>query len=587
MKKRVTARIAILIVCTIVLTMLPVVQAGAVSFSGKGTKSNPYLVETPEQLQAISEDLSAHYKLNNTIDASSLGEFKSIGNLSAPFTGSFTCDVDSDGTPKYAIKNLKIYNHAGERYNHAYGTNNYVDYKKNQSGWEAALFGYAKGAAFENIAILDANIVNSVVGQNDMNKDFSLNPGQQEEMATGTLLAIGSSVKIENCSATGVMDSKSNNAGGLVGRLTDSSKVTKSYAKVNMTTKGYWYCGGFLGGDDFTTTITYCFATGDVTGTGYTNRSFMGGVGGRTEYCYGAGKVVSGGSDDTPFYYVNKLDPAKVNIKHCVTLSTVTSSDGLAIPQTGDNTLENYCLEGVYELHFQPTTKAVIEEKISEINEQIAIISDTAKYVPHAVSAPGGAGANPDNNDAASGGESAEYTAEELTNEVAVLYEKLPELTREDALLGMTLKDKLTGLSDAEYAKLEDDVNDDISEIYNKSVDILLLTLTEGMEQLPGKSEINADNAQAVVDLYEIYEALTEELREYLDPELVSRLQEAYPEAKEYVDSSVVVIDVDPAVTTLQRIIVIVLVCFNVMGLVGLGITVAFIIKKINREKKK
>ncbi len=586
MNRKVSARIVLLVVCTLVLTMLPAIQAGATSFSGKGTKSNPYLVETPEQLQAISENLSAHYKLNNTIDASSLGEFKPIGNLSAPFTGSFTCDVDEDGTPKYAIKNLKLYNHAGERYNHAYGVNNYVDYKKNQSGWETALFGYAKGATFENIAILDADVTNTVLGQNDMNKDFSLNPGQQEEMATGTLLAIGSSVKIENCSATGVMNTKSNNSGGLVGRLTDSSKVSNSYAKVNMTTKGNWYNGAFLGGDDFTTTLTYCFATGDVIGTGYTNRSFMGAVGGRTEYCYGTGRVESGGSDDTPFYYLNKLDPAKVNIKHCVTLSTVTSSDGLATPVVGNDALENYCLEGTFELHFKPTTKDVIDGKIAEINAKIAIITDTAKYVPQEVSAPGTAEETPGDS-VAPDVDSNVYTAEKLAEEVSALFEKLPDLNQEEALLGLTLKEKLTNLSDAEYAKLDSRVNDNIVEIYDESADIILLALTEGMEQLPGVSDIGQDNAQSVVELYELYQAVPEDLREYLDAELVAQLETVYPEAKEYVSSGIVIVDVDPAVTTLQRIIVIVLICFNVIGLVGLGVAVTFIIKRVNAIRKK
>ena len=51
----------ILTACIILISSFPL-SAAAVSYSGKGTKSNPYLVETAEQLMGIEGNLSACYK---------------------------------------------------------------------------------------------------------------------------------------------------------------------------------------------------------------------------------------------------------------------------------------------------------------------------------------------------------------------------------------------------------------------------------------------------------------------------------------------------------------------------------------------
>ena len=45
--------------------------SAAVTYRGKGTQKDPYLVETAEQLNGIRNNLKAHYKLANTIDLSS------------------------------------------------------------------------------------------------------------------------------------------------------------------------------------------------------------------------------------------------------------------------------------------------------------------------------------------------------------------------------------------------------------------------------------------------------------------------------------------------------------------------------------
>ena len=211
-----------------------VVASSAVSYSGKGTKSDPYLVQTFEQLQGMKDKLSAHYKLDNTIDCSGKA-FTPIGYLAEPFTGSFTCDTDADGTPKYAIKNLSV---------SIEGETGYTDYVANKSKWEAALFGCTSGAKISNIAVLNVSVSNTVIGNNQMNADWSKNPGQ-DEMASAALIGIAKKTEVEHCMSSGNIDSKSNHCGGLIG-LTYNSTVKYCYSTVTVSSTGLWCHGGLI-----------------------------------------------------------------------------------------------------------------------------------------------------------------------------------------------------------------------------------------------------------------------------------------------------------------------------------------------------
>lgn len=54
---------------------------------GTGTRDDPYLIETAEQLDAIRNNLNRHYKLINDIDLSDYDNWEPIGTPSNPFTG--------------------------------------------------------------------------------------------------------------------------------------------------------------------------------------------------------------------------------------------------------------------------------------------------------------------------------------------------------------------------------------------------------------------------------------------------------------------------------------------------------------------
>jgi hypothetical protein len=80
---------------------MPTATSASAQFSrGGGTEENPYRISNCDQLQAIQNDLDAHYMLIVNIDCSS-SEFIHIGDNDTPFTGSL------DGNNKI-IKDLDV-----------------------------------------------------------------------------------------------------------------------------------------------------------------------------------------------------------------------------------------------------------------------------------------------------------------------------------------------------------------------------------------------------------------------------------------------------------------------------------------------
>ncbi len=326
MRKKNRIQAFLLAIAVMVSTLAFGMVSMAATYEGKGTKTNPYIVKTAEQLVAMGEKPSAHYKLGNTIDMKGVA-FKPIGYYAKPFTGSFTCDLGSDGAPLYAIKNLTYKNSAGEKYGHAFEKNNYSDYKKDNSHWEAALFGATKNATITNIYVLNANITNTVVGQVTQNSDGSWNPGQDEQ-PTAILVGRALNTKISGCYVTGTVTSRTNDTGGVVGRAEQGTAIRNTAANVNVTAEGWWNIGGFVGFSDGGASIDGCSFSGNLKKIG--DRAYL--VGGffgdakRTvtiQNCYATG-TVSGG---TSFAGVTDNMILQKVVKNNYTLMTVAGRD--------------------------------------------------------------------------------------------------------------------------------------------------------------------------------------------------------------------------------------------------------------------
>ena len=72
---------------------------------GAGTRANPYIIQTPQDLNNVRNKITAgiYYELGNDIDMSSFGNFTPIGSSSTATR--FKCSFDGKG---YSIRNLTI-----------------------------------------------------------------------------------------------------------------------------------------------------------------------------------------------------------------------------------------------------------------------------------------------------------------------------------------------------------------------------------------------------------------------------------------------------------------------------------------------
>lgn len=260
-----------------------------VGLSGTGTEQDPYQVATAADLDAVRNNLSAYYIQTADIDLSGYANWTPIGGATPYFTGSY------DGQ-NYTISNLTIDGSSELAY-----------------GYYNGLFGrVANGSSLKNIHIRDASML----------------CGSYTGVLAGSANAT-TSCTVENCSATGTMDAKGDYFGGLIG-ITNNATITNCWANVSITdTLGdgelctelggllgdaghstisesfaiahihgkqgadYYnqsqYCGGFAG-LLHASTISNCYAVGEVNGGVYDTGGFVGGVwqGSTFTNCYAA-----------------------------------------------------------------------------------------------------------------------------------------------------------------------------------------------------------------------------------------------------------------------------------------------------------
>lgn len=269
----------LLLAAVLVFASLPGIRVNAAGYTGSGTMADPYLVQTAEQLQDMRDNLSAHYRLANTIDLSGM-DFKPIGRLDAPFTGSFVCELNADMTPKYAIRNLKV-----EVAETPYAS-------ENKSKWEAALFGATNGATISGIYVLDAYISNQVLGDNRGAVQYGDYKPGMDEMNSAILVGQADGTTIVSCGTTGTVQTRANHCGGLVG-FANNSSIENCYSTADVLSEGKWSIGGLIGTLK-NTTVTSCFSTGNVSGSQGTVGGFIGSACGTITDCYATGNVSAG-----------------------------------------------------------------------------------------------------------------------------------------------------------------------------------------------------------------------------------------------------------------------------------------------------
>ncbi|WP_075602692.1 GLUG motif-containing protein [Saccharicrinis aurantiacus] len=257
---------------------------------GEGTEAEPYEIANLDDLQLLidtEEDFDKYFILINDIDAKETSTwvddndvdkkgFTPIGNYeSKKFTGSF----DGQG---YTISNL------------------YIDRPIDPY---TGFFGYTSFAEIKNLNLLNHTIIGgdntgALIGSsaNTDLENCSANGSVQGKTNVGGLLGKYSSGmtagvskgKLENCYSEGSVKGSGTYAGGLVG-IASGEIIERCYSKANVS--GYQTVGGFVG--RASSDLQYCYATGDVEG-----RCSVGGFEGQAgssqssvSFCFATGSV--------------------------------------------------------------------------------------------------------------------------------------------------------------------------------------------------------------------------------------------------------------------------------------------------------
>ncbi|SDX76109.1 Ig-like domain-containing protein [Halobellus clavatus] len=199
------------------------VDVSASSLSGSGTADDPYVINNSSQLQAMEDNLDAHYRLGSDIDASNTSTwnggngFDPVGNDTDRFIGS----LDGNG---HTITGLTIDRPNEEHVGLFGGVGEYSA----GSGTSATIV----NVSLTNVSVVGDRLVGGVAGQSE-GTDDRLNP-----------------TEIRNVTVSGNVTGQNN----LIGLLVGKSSGEISDVTVSGKVKGDFRIGGLVG-----------FNTGDIT----------------------------------------------------------------------------------------------------------------------------------------------------------------------------------------------------------------------------------------------------------------------------------------------------------------------------------
>jgi len=274
--------------------------SNVVNFAGgSGSKDDPFLVSTPDQLYDVRNYLDKHFKQISDIDLSTYEDWEPIGNNTSQFSGTY----NGNG---YKILNLQM--------------NKPTDKPK---GDIIGLFGYMSGnSKIENVCLENVNIV--------------------ARADVGGLIGYVYSGTISNCSVSGTI-SADNNVGGLVG---GNFTGVIEWNRTDVTIQGKSHIGGLVGhnrgkvinnwtsidleGDIYTGglvgynrgEIENSFSLGNVKGENFSGGLVGYNVSGIIKNCYSMGEV-SGVSKIGGLVGENSLGGV---IENCYSIGNVTGS---------------------------------------------------------------------------------------------------------------------------------------------------------------------------------------------------------------------------------------------------------------------
>ncbi len=268
MKKIMSLSLAVIMIIMLLPVSIIEVSASNGFAGGDGTKNNPYQISTPEQLDAIRNDLTANYVLINDIDLSNWDNWEPIGNTLVGFKGSLNGN-------NHIIENMKI------------------EYRsiKDDSFGSVGLFGNVYG-----------NIQSLIVKNANINVSGNLCTYLKVGIIAGNCSSEYYS-RISNCNVSGLIkvDCSSGGigmvwAGGVAGSSQGSIEECSSDVEISIKTNTEF--GGMMGnhcdvieaggivGRLMSSKVKNCFSTGNIDAQ-CTQGASVGGIVGCTASGYG------------------------------------------------------------------------------------------------------------------------------------------------------------------------------------------------------------------------------------------------------------------------------------------------------------
>ena len=205
------------------------------TLTGSGNASDPYIVNSADELKQINLKLDKVYKLNADIDLTNESKYYEIGSLLNPFKGTF----DGNG---HKISNLTL-------------TNEIVSY--------AGIFGYTTGTiknlTIDNVNVTGNNYVGGLSGySNGTFTNITANTTVKGTTNVGGLSGYSYGTNIKRSNITSMVEG-STNVGGVSG---DSGNVYS--VQITSTVTGTNYVGGVFGRGN---TIKSSIVSSNVSGT--------------------------------------------------------------------------------------------------------------------------------------------------------------------------------------------------------------------------------------------------------------------------------------------------------------------------------
>ena len=246
---------------------------------GTGEPNDPYLISTPQDLNAIGHNprlMKRHFRLTNDVDLSGVF-FYPIGDTYSyyPIGDSYCFEGSFDGKG-HTVSHLTI-----------------------QDDDYLGLFRYlAPGATVKNLGVVDANVtatsvyadVGALAGANagTVSNCYSTGTVTSDRAAVGGLL--GSNSGLVTCCYSTVMVASQGGGGGLVGSNRGSIITSCSTGAV---CGDYDYVGGLVGNNAYGS-VRDCYSTSTVEGRSYVGGLMGSNAAGNVRNCYSTGTVQGG-----------------------------------------------------------------------------------------------------------------------------------------------------------------------------------------------------------------------------------------------------------------------------------------------------